>query len=400
MWVTRLFHASTITDDVVHSAAAPSRELAAWQGEESGRSLASAIWTNLVNIDFFGLLLLGFSFALLLAPSSLSYTASNGWKNPSLIAMQTIGGVLFIALILWEGWGTRRPLMPTRILNRTFVLCVTIEFLYELSSNLTDTFWSTRLYVIKDYSDRNFTYMNQIETVTVCSFGLLAGLIQRYTHRYRTLQIVSLGIRILGAGINYWSSLGHYNTATLFWAQFLLNLGGCMSVTCSTVASQAAVPHTDLSIAVAILGLWASLGGSVGSAISTAIWTDQLPKQLTKFAGDYLSADDIVNIVGDVDVAKASNPHNLIVQAFNATYRVLCIPQLVIVFIPFIMACFTEDFRLDSRQNAREDTAYQLEVRSYTEPPVGYEAQSKAATGGPLAEEGEGKLGHVGEDLE
>ncbi|KIW40757.1 uncharacterized protein PV06_07934 [Exophiala oligosperma] len=342
----------------LNSSTAPSREMHAQSAHGTKSSTVSAIWSRLKTADLFGFVLLGFSFALLLAPSSLSYTASHGWKNPSLIAMQTVGGILFIALILWEGWGTRYPLMPKRILNRTFVLCVGIEFLYELGSNLTDTFWSTRLYVIQDYSTRDYTYMNQIETVTVCFFGLIAGIIQRYTHRYKTLQIVSLAIRIVGAGINYYSSGGHYNTATLFWAQFLLNLGGCMSVTCSTVASQGSVHHTDLSIAVALLGLWSSLGGSIGSAISTGIWTHQLPRQLRRYAGDFLSADDIAAIVGDVNTAKSANPHDMVIRSFNAAYRQLCIPQLVIVFIPFALAFFTEDFRLDSRQNAREETSY------------------------------------------
>lgn len=57
-------------------------------------------------IDGFGLLLIGTVFAMLLIPFTLSTTASKGFKNPSLIAMFVVGGILLLVLIFWE---YRRP---------------------------------------------------------------------------------------------------------------------------------------------------------------------------------------------------------------------------------------------------------------------------------------------------
>ena len=64
---------------------------------------------------------MGFAFALLLTPITLSAYATNGYKNPSLIAMLVIGGVLFIAWGVWDGLYAAYPIMPKRVLNRTFV---------------------------------------------------------------------------------------------------------------------------------------------------------------------------------------------------------------------------------------------------------------------------------------
>ena len=38
-------------------------------------------------------------------------------------------------------------------------------------------------------------------TLALCSFGLIAGLIQRWTHRYKLLQVIGLGIKIIGMGL-------------------------------------------------------------------------------------------------------------------------------------------------------------------------------------------------------
>lgn len=38
---------------------------------------------SIVDVDLFGLILLGFAFALILLPFNLVAAASNGWRNPS-----------------------------------------------------------------------------------------------------------------------------------------------------------------------------------------------------------------------------------------------------------------------------------------------------------------------------
>lgn len=38
-----------------------------------------------------------------------------------------------------------------------------------------------------------------MDTLVLCSFGIFAGLIQRYTHRYKYLQLSGLSIRIMYA---------------------------------------------------------------------------------------------------------------------------------------------------------------------------------------------------------
>jgi hypothetical protein len=68
---------------------------------------------------------------------------------------------------------------------------------YFVSGNMRSLYYSSWVWVVKDWSLRDWTFYTNTLTVGLCVFGLLAGLIQRYTHRYKFLQIFGLCIRAL-----------------------------------------------------------------------------------------------------------------------------------------------------------------------------------------------------------
>lgn len=97
----------------------------------AGETRVEACRRNLEEIDAFGLVLLGFGWALLLLPFSLKTYAHDGWKNPSMIAMMVVGGLLLVAYAFYEISWARFPSMPRRLLfNRTFVMAIIIDTTY------------------------------------------------------------------------------------------------------------------------------------------------------------------------------------------------------------------------------------------------------------------------------
>ncbi|GAA5919881.1 hypothetical protein JCM6882_001989, partial [Rhodosporidiobolus microsporus] len=79
-------------------------------------------------LDGFGLLLMGFGWALILLPFPLSGTAKGGYSNRSLIAMFVVGGVLLISYIIYEIKWAKYPSSPRRILfNRTWCSAAVID---------------------------------------------------------------------------------------------------------------------------------------------------------------------------------------------------------------------------------------------------------------------------------
>lgn len=72
------------------------------------------------------------------------------------------------------------------------------------------------------------------------------------------------------------------STAEIVWTQILQGLGGGFSAVASQVGAQASVPHVDVAMVTAVVLLVTEIGGSVGSAISGAIWTNLMPGNLAK----------------------------------------------------------------------------------------------------------------------
>lgn len=93
---------------------------------------------NLEEIDAIGLILLGFGWSLLLLPFSLKTYAAHGWKNPSLIAMMIVGGILLIAYVVYEIKWAKIPSAPRRlVMNKTFVMAVVIDGFYLRESSFS-----------------------------------------------------------------------------------------------------------------------------------------------------------------------------------------------------------------------------------------------------------------------
>lgn len=109
------------------------------------RTWTESLKYNLEEIDAFGLVLLGFGWSLLLLPFSLTTYADGGWRNPSMIAMMIVGGLLLIAYVVYEIMWAKVPSAPRRlVLNKTFVMSIVIDSIYTRTlSPIACTFLST-----------------------------------------------------------------------------------------------------------------------------------------------------------------------------------------------------------------------------------------------------------------
>ncbi|OCF35666.1 hypothetical protein I316_02721 [Kwoniella heveanensis BCC8398] len=306
-------------------------------------------------IDIPGLLMMGFAWALLLLPFTLYKSAANQWKNPSLIAMFIVGGILMIVFTIWELKFAKHPIMPKRILNRSLICSCVIDFSYYLSGYVHSTYYQSWVYVVVDWTPRNYAFWGNIVSVGLCLFGVVAGLIQRYTHRYKYLQVSGLCIRILGQALVYCQTRGHISDGFMVMGPVLISMGGACSVVGSQVAAQASVPHQDMALAMALLALWTRIGGAIGGAISAAIWTNQLPKHLNANLGDIYNATQINKIYASIKVARLDTHRELIRKSYLDTAWYLEVPTLILCIVPLIAGLLTTNFFLGENHNAIEN---------------------------------------------
>jgi hypothetical protein len=147
------------------------------------------------------------------------------------------------------------------------------------------------------------------------------------------------------------------NTAAMVIAMLLIGAGGAFSVVGSRVASQAAVPHQDVALAISLLSLWSKIGSAIGSAIVAVIWSSQMPDQLRQHLPASATDKDIKKIFGNVKAARElytfdSPMRQGIIEAYRSTLYYALAPALALAFIPLVAACFQTNFYLGKQQNA------------------------------------------------
>lgn len=317
-----------------------------------------AIIDGLVEIDFFALILLGFAFALILLPFSLAKSASGGWSNPSMIAMLVVGFVILVLFVLFEIYLSPKPLMSNRILrNRAFLAAVAVDVFAQMSSAVRNTYFSSYIYAVKPWSNYVLIIFLGITTIGLSLVGPIAGLVQRLTHRYKTMMIVGSIGKLIGYGllIDAGSNSMTTETGRLIASQLLLCLAS-FSVVGARVGSQASVPHEDLSTVIYLLSLWSTLGSSVGGAISSAIWTNTMLNRMRRELPDVPDAT-LQKIYGSI--IKLRNQYDLdspirqgVIRAYSQVNGYIAISSCCLAAIPIIATFWMPDYYLGKQHNA------------------------------------------------
>ena len=348
---------------------AASKRLRTGVDEESRglRYWAKLFYNGLIDIDIVGLIILGFAFALILLPFTLAASADGGWENPSIIAMMVVGFVLLIVFGLYEIFLAPKPLMTKRILkNRAFIAAATISTFAQMASSVRNTYFSSYVYIIKQWSSYEWTIFLGITTMGLSLVSPVVGLIQRATHRYKNLAVFGAGARMLAYGILITPS-GEMvqDTARLVIAQLVFCLGS-FSVVGVRVGSQASVPHEDMASIISLLSLWSTLGSSVGSAIVSAIWTNEmLGRMYSEMVG--VDSDTVVSVYGDIqqlrtDYEFSSPVRQGAIRAYSAVNGHIGITALCLCAVTVVASFFLPDYYLGKQQNAVSGTGLDGEV--------------------------------------
>ncbi|WVQ84554.1 hypothetical protein IAT38_006708 [Cryptococcus sp. DSM 104549] len=364
--------------------------MAGSKNERTGVDVPSRTWwqalrQGLVEIDIIGLVLLGFGFSLLLLPFTLRKAAVGGWHNPSMIAMLVTGPVILIIFGIYEIRFAPKPLMTRRILfNRAVIASIIIGSFSQLASAVRNTYFFSYITVIKPWSTYTQTIFVGITTMGLCLVGPIVGLIQRRTHRYKTLMVFGNSCRLIAYGILVvaGSNTMTQDTARLTVAQLMFCLSS-FSVVGVRVGSQASVPHEDMASVIAIISLWSTLGSSIGGAIAAAIWTDMMPSELARQLPT-LPAATITKLYGSITVITKYAYDDPVRQGCIRAYSIvnghIAIAALCLAAVPLIATFYMPDFYLGKQQNAVTGTGLDGEKVAVQDDRVVEESQA-AGTG-------------------
>ncbi|TEB20096.1 ferrichrome-type siderophore transporter [Coprinellus micaceus] len=324
------------------------------------RTVTQRLASTAQKLDVVGLALLGTSVALILLPMTLARSAEGGWRNPSMIAMEVVGIVLLPVYFLYSAYLAKVPVVPKRFLrNRSVVLACLVGAFDFISFYISYTYLYSFVLIVKPWPLIHATYFAQTQTVALTVFAIVAGVIARFTRRYKAILIAGLAIRLLGAGLMIHSRGANASDAEVVWSQLLQGIGGGFAAVMAQTGAQASVKHADTAMVTAVVLLVTEIGGSIGSAIGTSgsIWTSLMPDKLEQYL-PFVDAETRAQLFGSLYVVAAeprgSPLREGVIMAYDDVMKILCIAATAFAVPPLLMAFFMPDWYLGEGQNAVE----------------------------------------------
>ena len=115
------------------------------------------------------------------------------------------------------------------------------------------------------------------------------------------------------------------------------------------LAVMAVVSHQDTAAVLAILGTVTSIGGAVGLAISGAIWTNTLPKQLAQNLPASINNQSTTifgSLTNQLSYPRGSPERDAIIASYAYTQKILCIVATAVSTGALILAFGLKDVHL------------------------------------------------------
>ena len=121
------------------------------------------------------------------------------------------------------------------------------------------------------------------------------------------------------------------------------------------VAAQAAVSRQDLTLSMALLSLWSSVGGSISSSIAALLWAEWVPRDLRTYMPASVNDTHVAEFYADITLLRAYNYDDPVrqgaIEAYQHILWRLSVMALILSFASLIVACLQADYSLDERRD-------------------------------------------------
>lgn len=333
------------------------RRLGVLQREPSGRTFLGSIWHYAIEFDALGVFFLVAGLVLFLLPFSLATYQTDQWRAASTISMLVIGIVLLVVFGVYETYGAPKPFIPGRLLVDRSVLgaCLLSATLF-ISFYCWDGYFTSYLQVVNGLSVADAGYLANTYSIGSCFWAFVVAYLIRVTGRFKWIAWPGMVLQALGGGLMIHFRQPDNHIGYVVMCQIFIAFGGGTLVICEQMAAMAAVSHKEIAAILAILGMFASIGGAIGSSVSGAIWTNTLPGELMK----RLPADaqaDYATIYGSITAQLAypigSPVRDAIIGAYAVAQQRMCIAGTAILALGFVWIAMWKDYKVSEMRQTK-----------------------------------------------
>ncbi|KAF2101793.1 MFS general substrate transporter [Rhizodiscina lignyota] len=333
------------------------KKLGVLQKERSGRTAFQSIWHYAVEFDALGVFLIVAGLVLFLLPFSLAGYQTDQWRSAKIIVMLVIGVVVLIAFALHERFLARKPFIPFHLLvDRSVLGANLLSGTLFIAFYCWDGYFTSYLQVVNGLSVSDAGYVANTYSIGSCFWAFVVAYFIRLTGRFKWLAWIGMVLQILGGGLMIHFRQPDTPIGFVVMCQIFIAFGGGTLVICEQMAAMAAVSHGEIAAILAILGMFASIGGAIGSSVSGAIWTNTLPGELMKrLPADAI--DDFATIYGDLTTQlsypKGTPVRDAVIGAYGVAQQRMCIAGTAILVLGFVWIAMWKDYKVSEMRQVK-----------------------------------------------
>ncbi|QLG74404.1 hypothetical protein HG535_0G02870 [Zygotorulaspora mrakii] len=238
-------------------------------------------------LDLIGVFFMTLSLGCILAPLTLAGGVSSQWNNSHVIGPFVLGWVLLLILIYWEYRWARDPLIPYDLVkDRAVWSAMAISFLIDFIFYMASDYLYTVLLVAVNESVKSATRISSLSSfVSTVSSPFFALWITRCT-RLKPYIIAGCGLWMVGMGLLYHFRGGEGSHSGIIGGLCVWGVGTTLFTYPVNVSVQSATSHEHMATVTSLNYTLYRIGSAVGAAVSGAIWTQRLYKELLRNIGD------------------------------------------------------------------------------------------------------------------
>ncbi|EKD15090.1 uncharacterized protein L3040_003709 [Drepanopeziza brunnea f. sp. 'multigermtubi'] len=300
--------------------------------EKTGRTFLESAYYYLIEFDVIGLLLIVAGFSLVLLPFSLVSYQREGWESPMIICMLVFGFVSLGLFAAWEKYLAPKTFFPFHLLTNRSVLAACVVFQLSVSKA---------------------GYINNIFNIVSCAWGVIIAIAIRKFDRFKWAMLIAIPINIVMTGLLIHFRAAGSEIAALVVVEVFNGIAGGTLVICEQLTVMSAVPHEHVAVALALLDMVTSVGGSIGTAISGAIWTNELPSKLMQYLPEETKGNATLiyaSLVTQLEYEWGSPTREGIVKAYEGTQKLMVITGAATLVPCCIWVLFIKNFRLSEHK--------------------------------------------------
>ncbi|KAA8913811.1 hypothetical protein TRICI_003119 [Trichomonascus ciferrii] len=326
-----------------------------YQSDYQKHGLVKVLIDLFWKLDIIGIILFIAFMALILVPLTLAGGVQKKWDQAHIIAPLVVGFCCIPAFLYWESVA-KQPIIPFRMLKdrgvwAAMIVAVMVTLVYAIQGD----YLYTVLVVSVNESVKSATRIISLRGFLSIIVGLIFSFIVAKLRRVKPFIVTGTCLWMVAMGIMYHFRGGESSHSGIIGAMVLLGIAGGLFTHPTEVSLQACVNHDHMATATSMYLAFRSIGSSVGSSISGAIWTQTLPKFLHKQFND---PQMIKSIYGDpmtfIKKFKWGSPQReAVVEAYRQTQRILLITSLCMTFIFILSSLFLRDKKLESVQTLK-----------------------------------------------